>query len=431
MVVVGALSLVAPSARGFIIDPNAAAPWLSTASGSRTGNGAPATLTWSIVPDGTSTINADGLTTASSNLVAFMNSNFNGNAAQTDLTLQPWFRLFQNSFDRWAQLGGVNYVYEPHDDGSSHPGLSGALGVRGDVRIGGVNVDGAGGTLAFTYLPAGGGDMVVDTGDGVYFKDSINDFRGFRDTIMHEIGHSFGMQHVNSNSELLLESVTNTNFDGPQLDEVRAVQYYFGDVNEKSHSGAGNGAASLATTLGAIASGGTRSVGAAANVPTQAIAGTATDFVSISNAGDVDFYSFTVSAASRLAATLTPRGGVFDQAGQGQTPTTFDANARNNLALTLIDSSGTNVLGTADATLAGGMESFVNLVLPSAGTYYARVSGADPNIQLYELSLTPTTFAAPEPATGGMAFVIAAVLVRRQRDRAANGVLRRGLERLP
>src|SRR5262249_43244535 len=140
-----------------------------------------------------------------------------------------------------------------------------------------------------------------------------------------------------------------TPIDGPQLDEVRGVQYFFGDVNEKSHNGQGNGTAALATSLGSLVSGSTKLVGASADVPTQTISGTATDFVSISNSSDVDFYSFTVSAASTLSAVLTPRGGVFSQgsADQNQTPTTFDANSRANLALTILAANGTTVLASA------------------------------------------------------------------------------------
>ena len=102
------------------------------------GNGTPATITWSIVPDGTTTIrDTDTSATAPSNLVSFMNTNFGGNPAQTNLTLQPWFHIFTDSFGRWSQLGGVNFVYEPHDDGVSHPGSNnnGVLGVRGDIRL--------------------------------------------------------------------------------------------------------------------------------------------------------------------------------------------------------------------------------------------------------------------------------------------------------
>ncbi len=179
--------------------------------------------------------------------------------------------------------------------------------------------------------------------------------------------------------------------DGPQLDEVRGVQFYFGDVNEKSHNKQGNGTAALATSLGTIASGSVKSIGTSANVPTQAISATATDFVSISNAADVDFYSFTVSQPSLLGGTLTPRGGDFTQgdADNNQTPSDFDANKRSRLTLTVFDTNGTSVLATSSAVMAGDVESIANLLLPAAGTYYARVTGVDDTIQLYGLSLLP------------------------------------------
>jgi hypothetical protein len=392
-ILAGAIFAASP-ARGFIIDPTAADPWLTTASGTRTRTGDPATITWSLVPDGTRVSTGIGTSTTSSNLVSFMNTNFGGNPSQTNLALQPWFHIFTDAFGRWAQLGGVDYVYESHDDGVRHPSSNGQLGVRGDIRIAGFNIDGPSGTLAFTYIPSGGSDMAIDTSEVSLFTNSNLNYVYFRNTLMHEIGHSFGLEHVDSTTDTLLmmpfidDSANPIN--GPQLDEVRGVQYFFGDANEKSHNKQGNGTTALATSLGTITSGTTKRVGAAANVPTQAIAATATDFVSISNASDVDFYSFTVSQPSILSSTLTPRGGVFTQgdADNNQQPTPFNANARSNLALTIFGPNGTSVLATADVTAAGGIESISNLALSAAGTYYARVTGADDTIQLYELALT-------------------------------------------
>jgi len=343
-------------ANGFIINTSNPDPWLSTASGPRSGNGAPATITWSIVPDGTSMSTGGGGTTTS-NLVSFMNTTFGGNPGQTNLTLQPWFHLFTDSFGRWAQLGGVDYVYESHDDGVFHPSSNGQLGVRGDIRLAGFNIDGPSGTLAFTYVPTGGSDMAIDTGDGAFFGNSTTNYINFRNTVMHELGHSFGLEHVASTtSNLLMEPIIDTSFDGPQLDEVRGVQFYFGDVNEKSNNKQGNGTPALATSLGTIAGGSTKSIGTSANVPTQAISATATDFVSISNASDTDYFSFKVLQPSVLGSTLTPLGGVFTQgdADNHQTPTSFNANARNNLALTIFGTNGTSILATADASPAGG-----------------------------------------------------------------------------
>ena len=115
--------------------------------------------------------------------------------------------------------------------------------------------------------------------------------------------------------------------------------------------------------------------------------------MSISNAADVDYYSFTVNSAASLSATLTPRGGVFSQgsADQNQTPTSFDANSRSNLALTIYSTDGTTVLSLANSNPAGVAETISNLLLPSAGKYYAKITGADDTIQMYELALTATS----------------------------------------
>src|SRR4051794_37078090 len=95
-------------ARAFILDSTTSVTWTSTASGTRTANGQPATITWSLVPDGTATTTESGNSTAPSNLISFMNTNFGGTAGLTDLTQEPWFHIFTDAFGRWNQLGGVN-----------------------------------------------------------------------------------------------------------------------------------------------------------------------------------------------------------------------------------------------------------------------------------------------------------------------------------
>jgi hypothetical protein len=383
-----AAASVAQPAGGFILSSVDPDPWLVTASGPRPGNGAPATITWSFVPQGTPVDEYIGFGSSPNNLISFLNSNFGGNPAQTDLTQQPWFHLFEESFGRWEQLSGVDYVYEPIDDGMDHPSENGLLEVRGDIRIGGISIDGDSGVLAFTYLPTVGSDMVFDTDEADFYSDPAANFINLRNTLMHEIGHSFGMLHVESTSSLLLEPFIDTSFDGPQLDEVRGVQFFFGDALEKSNGGLGNGSSELATSLGLLAPGSVAPIGADAIVTGQAISASATDFVSIANQSDVDYYQFTVSQRSELSATLTPRGGVFTQASEGLQPTTFNANARNNLELTLLAADGATVLATADANAAGVAESLTGLLLPDAGPYFARVSGADDTIQLYDLALS-------------------------------------------
>ena len=389
-VTVGVLACAtARPAQAFIIDPNFD-PWLSTASGSRSGNGDPVTLTWSIVPDGTNVPSSDFENLGPSDLISFLDTNFGSGPGGGDLTQRPWFHFFTDSFVRWSELSSATYVYEPNDDGLTHSTASGVLGVRGDLRIAGAGIDGASNTLAFNYFPDVG-DMVLDTDDGTFFSNAMNNHRALRNTIMHEHGHGFGLNHVTSNTDdLLLEMSIDNSFDGPQLDEVRAVQYYFGDANEKSNGGLGNDTAALATSLGASAPDGTVSVGSDADVPDQFILPTATDFVSIANLGDTDFYSFSVSQPSDLNVVLTPRGGQFTQS-DGGTPTLFDASARSDLALAIFDLDGTSLLGSADETEQGGIESLEGLSLPAAGEYFVRVTGGDDTIQLYELELSITS----------------------------------------
>lgn len=381
------------SACAFIINPGEQY-WLSTASGNRSANGDPVTLTWSIVPDGTTIIdNNDFGNLGGSDLIGSFDAEFGGDPngnPNNDLQARPWFQYFQQAFQRWENLSGANYIYEPNDDGSIAGSSSpdGVLGVRGDLRIAGAGIDGNSNTLAFNYFPDHG-DMVLDTDDtDGLLGNSANNYRGLRNVIMHEHGHGIGLNHVNSSSDqLLLEPFIDTSFDGPQLDDVRAIQYYFGDANEKSNGGLGNGTAANATPLGTIAGGSSASVGSDADVPTQAIGANDIDFVSLANLADTDFYSFDVTEASTVTATLTPRGGVFTQGSVGATPTSFNASARSDLVLTIFDTNGATPLATANLTGQGGMETVADLELDTAGQYYARVTGLDDTIQLYELEL--------------------------------------------
>ena len=395
-IVMTTYSLITSDAQAFILSNADFVPWRTTATGTRSEHGQPVTLTWSIVGDGTLTpgeSTADPL--VSSNLVSFLDGIFGGNpigSNPNDLTRRPWFDEISQPFDRWEEISGINYVYEPNDDNLQLGGFAGQLGVRGDIRLSGRNIDGAGSTLAFNFLPtssAAGGDMVIDTSEFAFYSNSSNNFRPLRNVVVHELGHGLNLEHVVSSTDgLLLEPVINNSFDGPQLDEVRAAHFFYGDFNEKSFSGLGNGVASRATNLGLLTLGSTTSVGTDANVPSQLISQTATDFVSISNIDDTDFFSFTIPAAGLLDAELTPLGGVFTQAPEGGFPTTFDANSRSDLSLSIFDSDQTTLLATVNNGGVGESDTLVDLNLLDAGQYYARVTGAADTIQLYQLDLT-------------------------------------------
>ncbi len=365
-------------------------PWLSTASGSRSGNGQPVTLTWSLVGDGTSTPSTDN-TRVGSDLISFLDTTFGGtpSAPQAgDLTARPWFTHFEQSFDRWESLSGIDFEYDSHDDNVDLGRFSGVNTVRGDIRIGGRNVDGESSTLAFAFPPNGSlsdGDIVMDTSESSFFGNSSSNFRRFRNTLAHEIGHSLNLEHVVSSTDsLLLEPSIGLSFDGPQLDEVRAVHFFYGDVHEKSNNALGNGTATRATNLGTITVGSTASIGSDANVPTQLIIPTATDFVSISNLADTDFFSFTTTEPGLLDALLIPLGGTFAQGSELE----FDASARSDLSLAIFDTDRTTLLTTVNHAGKGASESLQNFGLLEPGEYFARVTGADDTIQLYQLDLS-------------------------------------------
>jgi len=358
--------------------------WGTTASGFTGQDGDPITLTWSLVPDGTTLLNE-----GPSGLISFMDSEFGAGPGGSDLTQRPWFRFFDDSFGRWNELGGINYVYEPNDDavtqGTSSSGSRGILGVRGDVRIGAANIDGPGGTLAFNYLPDNG-DMVLDSGDNAYLGNSALDFIRMRNTIMHEAGHGFGLNHVESNtSGFLLDPSITTAFDGPQFDDIRGLQWFYGDALEKTNGGLGNDAIFNATSLGSI------SMGSAVSIGTDAadtfVSPTDTDFVSIDRFSDVDFYSFTTSGPSLLDVVLSPLGPTYNQGTQGGAQSSIDTLSISNLALTVFDTDGSTILGSANLFGAGFAEMLTEISLPDAGDYFVQITGDDQIIQFYQLDV--------------------------------------------
>ena len=85
--------------------------WTQTATnGSGLGQGDPSTITWSIMPDGTRLTGSRGKASGPSDLRARLNSIYG--------SMSNWLPLFQQVFDRWEAVSGINFVYEPADDGA-------------------------------------------------------------------------------------------------------------------------------------------------------------------------------------------------------------------------------------------------------------------------------------------------------------------------
>ena len=150
--------------------------------------GDPTTITYSYEPDGTFVPNLGiGLGSGNSALFAWMNGVYGSPAA--------WQSLFDQVFDRWSELTGLSYVFEPNDDGVNLNGGAGVLGVRGDVRIAAFNFanDGNFGVLAYNNFPQDG-DMVFDAFDSFYNSTGSNSL-ALRNVASHEAGHGLGMLH--------------------------------------------------------------------------------------------------------------------------------------------------------------------------------------------------------------------------------------------
>ncbi|HCK41749.1 MAG TPA: hypothetical protein DHW22_08970 [Planctomycetaceae bacterium] len=361
---------------GFAVDLYAFEPddrWALTATNGSTGSwGTPITLTWGLVDDGTIISGSEGA--SGSDLVNFLDTEFSaGN----------WMSIFDDAFGRLAELSGLTYVHEPNNtsdpiDNTTTP--RGLLGVRPDLRIGGHSIDGQAGsnTLAYNYFPDHG-DLVIDTDNITFYTNESNNYRAFRNTIMHETLHGVGLGHVDLASPgFLLEPQISTDFDGPQLDDLLGMQRLYGDVYEKN---GGNDQVATATSLGVVSSTQTATIGQHGD--SALILDSQTDFISIDDNSDADFFSFTLNSAEDIAIQLRPQGIAYEVGPQDGTVATLDVRELSDLTLSLYDTNGVSVLGTSNTTGLGGIETLVMSL--NAGTYFARVSGAHNNIQLYEL----------------------------------------------
>ncbi len=343
----------------------------TTTSGGSLGQGDATIITWSVADDGTAIAGYNGEAAAPSNLQAFLGSIYGTNSSSSRPEDQPWFAVMQSVFDRWSALSGVTYVYEPADDGAAlGSSANGVAGVRGDVRLAGHRIDGNSNILAYNFYPTVG-DMVIDTADSFYTNTGSNSLR-LRNTLAHELGHGLGLGHVTpTNGTKLMEPSLTTAFDGPQADDILAVNRGYGDRLEKA---GGNNTLATATPL------------------TVTTGSFSLDTLSIDDDSDADYFRFTVGSAGQASVTLTPTGSAYTS-----NSTTFNSLAQSDLSLTVLNSSGT-VIAAANLTAAGLAESLAGVNLPGSGTYYVRITGSANAAQMYRLqgSIAAGMTSAPE-----------------------------------
>jgi hypothetical protein len=373
---------------------NAGARWTSTASGSTGGQGDAATLLWSFVPDGLSIPNGVGEGVGNSDLFARMDSLFasvGGRAA--------WIQAFVRSFQRWEALSGVAYSRvtvggNDWDDGASWSS-SGLIGARGDIRISMKNIDGGNGILAYNAFPGtgSGGNMVLDRSESWQSGSTGNTpFRFLRNTIMHEHGHGLGFSHTcSNNSGILMEPFLSTSFDGPQQDDIRAVQRSYGDPFEPNNN------AGQAVFVGTLGTSGTTTIGTIpTTVPGDTIiypTVTNASLVSIDANGENDFWSFNTTSNVLVNLTLTPIGSTYDDSdqvsGNCQSGNNINAAAIANLTLRVTNSTGVTTLGFVNDTASGVAESIPNFLLSGGSTYLLNIAESDTptQSQLYRVTI--------------------------------------------
>ncbi|HED54547.1 MAG TPA: matrixin family metalloprotease [Phycisphaerales bacterium] len=347
--------------------------WTSTAMDpGGGGQGNPTILTYSFPDDGTTVPNGVGEGTGPNGLNAFMDGIY-GNRA-------TWRALYDQMFARWGELSGNTYVLEPNDDNSTLFNNPGVVGVRGDLRMSGKPIDGNSGILAYNFFPQNG-DMVIDAPDNFY-NNTTQQSRRLRNVLAHEHGHGQGQLHVcPSSGTKLMEPFISTAYDGPQFDDTLNTQRHYGDPVEPNDS------TGTAVNLGSFNVGDSVSVGdnGAAN------GSGFTDFVSIDDNSDSDYYLMTLNSSGSITATVTPRGFTYNEGPQpggggcdngspGYNPLAF-----NDLGIQVLDAGG-NVIQSVNDNPAGQAETVV--ANSGAGAAYVRVFGGSSNtIQAYTLSI--------------------------------------------
>ncbi|MGV6814148.1 MAG: matrixin family metalloprotease [Phycisphaerales bacterium] len=336
--------------------------WSNTATnGGGLGQGDPTIITYSFAPDGAFIPDA-GLGSGTSQTFAWLNGLYGSPAV--------WQQLFTQIFDRWEELVGVTYVYEPNDDGVNMSSLSGQIGVRGDVRIFSFNypLDGNFGVLAYNFFP-NNGDMAFDAFD-TFYNDTSNSSRRFRNVAAHEHGHGLGMPHVcPANATKLMEPFVSTAYDGPQLDDILNGLRNYGDKLEPNDS------ISQATDLGTIQSGDSTSM----------------DNLGVDDNSDDDFFKITVTQQSQFTFTVNPDADSYLEGPQTSGcdgGTIKDYNAIQDLRITVQDADG-NQLAQVDDTGFGESETLVFNSLTGGDFYFVVDPASNVNdVQRYNFSVS-------------------------------------------
>ena len=323
--------------------------WTSTATNGSISTG-PITLTYSFPPD-----ISTGDNDTSNSIHAVLNSQFGSEAA--------WKSLFRQVFDNWSDLSGITFIEEPSDDGAVWPDSPGVLGVRGDIRIVATTVDGSFGTLAFNYFP-NLGDMTLDIAED--WADPSQSYRFAKNTLLHELGHGLGLNHVLPRNETkLMEAILATGFAGPQDDDIRGAQNFYGDSYESNN------------TMGTAASIGTFSNGMSVTN------------LSLNSAADVDVYRVSAAPGQGIQVTVNPVGSSYQLGPDPGATSLVNTLTIQRLRVRVFDADGSTLQADTTASAAGSAAGATGMVLSGDTSLLIEVrsAGGANDVQRYSLAL--------------------------------------------
>ena len=201
-----AVTIAAPVAQAYVLGPTSPGKWGPPAYG--TG----ATVSWSLMPTGTScTAEFVGCTVTS--LAAFMPVGY--------------LTQIQNAFAAWSAVANIHFV-QIADDGAA---FNAATTSSGDIRLGGHVIDGAGGELAHGYFPpinglSAAGDIHFDIAEAWKLGFGGGGLDIFQ-VAAHEIGHAIGLDHTTVPNSLMDPYYTEA-FAGPQADDIAGARFLYG-----------------------------------------------------------------------------------------------------------------------------------------------------------------------------------------------------------
>lgn len=201
--------LVPATASAFVLGPTLPGKWGSPVMG--TG----ATVTWSLMPTGTSCATDGGGTCT----------------AFADVLPAGWLGAVTSAFDAWSAVADITFI-QVADDGAAFNAPTSS----GDIRLGLHALDGASGVLAHGYYPpvnggSAAGDIHFDIAElwKVGFGGPGYDIA---QVLAHEIGHAIGLAHSDVASSLMGSFYTEA-FAGLQADDIAGAQFIYGPAIQR------------------------------------------------------------------------------------------------------------------------------------------------------------------------------------------------------